>query len=85
MTKEPESCCVVSPHRWLAEGRVTQKFENQLDYSIKTHGTYGLMIVRNTEISCTGSLYIIKTDQESGSLSDLLQEIKEAARLEKTD
>lgn len=43
------------------------------------------MIVSNTEISCTEVPYIIRTDQESDSQYDVLQEIKEAARLEKTD
>lgn len=43
------------------------------------------MIVSNTEISCTEVLYIIRTDQEGDSQYDVLQEIKEASRLEKTD
>lgn len=34
---------------------------------IKTCGARGFMIVRNTEISCTEILYIIRTDQEGDS------------------
>lgn len=52
---------------------------------IKTYGAHGCMIVSNTEISCTEVLYIIRTDQEGDSQYDVLQEIKEASRLEKTD
>lgn len=42
-------------------------------------------VVSNTEISWIEILYIIKTDQEGDSQYDVLQEIKEDARLEKTD
>lgn len=42
-------------------------------------------VVSNIEISWIEILYIIKTDQEGDSQYDVLQEIKEDARLEKTD
>lgn len=42
-------------------------------------------VVSNTEITWTEILYIIKTDQEGDSQYNVLQEIKEDARLEKTD
>lgn len=52
---------------------------------IKTNRAHGFVIVSNAEISCTEILYIIRTDQEGDSQYDVLQEIKEATRLEKTD